>query len=944
MNMEALDYQQIKKLRQNFKRINESRLKRCHEALSSIEQDFLTLLPLLFHVNDPKLPGFISKEVPASIPHYFPDKATQDAGQRLIDKSYTINRRVSITLSIQGVYLVNAQGNIAHHNTISGNECWVCLNDKVTAKGKEQLIEKAELIVEWANHKNIQIKFHFFDTNTWKILDEDENTNFALHNSPLYLDHFYYHHQVLAGKFPVWWYITSENPEEYDRQLQHIEENEWIDNAEFIDLGPVKESTQIRCLQATLAQLLHFLETPYKFILEIVLHESYVKNFPNSRMISTELKNRFLQGKTETNLFDPNLLALETVENYLKEIGDEQRLELVKRSFYILAKGKTDENNRIRRSDWHKTATKKLADSWMWTEIFCTNLEHCADWSIAEVLKESDCLYYALNKSYHYYLEQTQEIELLEDVRALLTHKFDSTFEQKPGKISYIDTSITNVPLHQKQLTIIPTKVKNNEILRLYTGSVTVNTARNEPIIKTSTSIIELLSWAYFNRVLNENTHIYAYSNKAILSELSIKKIVRFLSQNVKKPQLAISSSENFTDPVSIKKLMLFVNFGIDPLKRYTENNQQLTTAEIDAFNFSTQKINIVRTFESIEYNSRNEVTITHSDDVPKMIIDFIQELLSWAIVEPESPFDKFSIFTSESGRDKLVHYRVIEVFQEIVHYFREQYKNNTIDTARYMMMIGNRCYIILYQDDVPKISTIKSLKDLIFLFSRPEPNKRQICIGKGFLNHSVFPNIFNSSKLNEIQLYYLNDEASGKVQIYVVDERGSLFTETVVTENVPALLQSFYSFLKFSIKHLAQFVNHIEVSNLINKISFYQLSFDKKHNPVMTEEQLPAEIDNTFLNIKVLTKMIEKKTEINLWCEQQKFSSTKHPDNLYYTLAQYILNLRQSGIKKPFYITQLDVAANFLSLKVPEQAQLLHYLNSKKLLEEKIHKYSHQQ
>ena len=59
-----------------------------------------------------------------------------------------------------------------------------------------------------------------------------------------------------------------------------------------------------------------------------------------------------------------------------------------------------------------------------------------------------------------------------------------------------------------------------------------------------------------------------------------------------------------------------------------------------------------------------------------------------------------------------------------------------------------------------------------------------------------------------------------------------------------------------------------------------------------MAEIDLPKEDDENYLGIKVLTKAENNKTEISLWCEKQKFTSTEHPDNIYHTLAQYIINL----------------------------------------------------
>jgi len=45
-------------------------------ALPDTHVDFLDLLPLLLHVNHPRLPGFVGTDAPAGIPGYQPADAT----------------------------------------------------------------------------------------------------------------------------------------------------------------------------------------------------------------------------------------------------------------------------------------------------------------------------------------------------------------------------------------------------------------------------------------------------------------------------------------------------------------------------------------------------------------------------------------------------------------------------------------------------------------------------------------------------------------------------------------------------------------------------------------------------------------------------------------------------------------------------------------------------
>ena len=54
-------------LRQRFLAVNAGRLQRARQALSSRQERVLRLLPLLFHINHPLLPGYLSASTPAGL-------------------------------------------------------------------------------------------------------------------------------------------------------------------------------------------------------------------------------------------------------------------------------------------------------------------------------------------------------------------------------------------------------------------------------------------------------------------------------------------------------------------------------------------------------------------------------------------------------------------------------------------------------------------------------------------------------------------------------------------------------------------------------------------------------------------------------------------------------------------------------------------------------------
>ena len=87
-----VDALELKALKRRFLALNQDRLRRVHEALRDRQKDFVDLLPLLFHLNHPMLPGFISTSTPCGISDYSPSKRSVEAGKRLA-QSFTYQRR-----------------------------------------------------------------------------------------------------------------------------------------------------------------------------------------------------------------------------------------------------------------------------------------------------------------------------------------------------------------------------------------------------------------------------------------------------------------------------------------------------------------------------------------------------------------------------------------------------------------------------------------------------------------------------------------------------------------------------------------------------------------------------------------------------------------------------------------------------------------------------------
>ena len=209
---EGLDRKQLNFLRQRFLQINQTRFERSCQSLTERQQQFLTLIPLLFHVNHPLLPGYISNQVPCGVMHYLPQKYEIQLAKGFA-RSFHCPKELAIKQpSIDALFVMGSPGTIAQ-NEISDLDLWICHRIDLSREQCELLQHKADLLTDWAK-KNIHLTLHCFlmQSDAFKT---EKNLSFNSEASGtaqyyLLLDEFYRTALWLAGKVPLWWFVPAE--------------------------------------------------------------------------------------------------------------------------------------------------------------------------------------------------------------------------------------------------------------------------------------------------------------------------------------------------------------------------------------------------------------------------------------------------------------------------------------------------------------------------------------------------------------------------------------------------------------------------------------------------------------------------------------------------------------------------------------------------------------
>ncbi|HBX55397.1 MAG TPA: adenylate cyclase, partial [Pseudomonas sp.] len=169
---DGIDRKVLAQLRARFLKVNSGRLERAMQALSTRQQLVLRLLPLLFHVNHPLLPGYISGLTPAGLSGFEPDDELLAEAQRLTRSFAYKARRGNPSLPIHGLFLMGSLGTVAQAEQ-SDMDLWVCHAPDLSAQEIGELRKKCDQLESWAATQGAEAHFFLIDPARFTVGDRE---------------------------------------------------------------------------------------------------------------------------------------------------------------------------------------------------------------------------------------------------------------------------------------------------------------------------------------------------------------------------------------------------------------------------------------------------------------------------------------------------------------------------------------------------------------------------------------------------------------------------------------------------------------------------------------------------------------------------------------------------------------------------------------------------
>ncbi|WP_245929246.1 class I adenylate cyclase [Agarilytica rhodophyticola] len=933
----GLDLQNAIALRQRFMAINEDRLERMRGALSDRQQVFMDSLALLFHVNHPMLPGFVSRQTPARVANFKPSRHDLLVGKS-IAKSFTFTLQPEARDDIYAIFIMGSVGTIAQSGR-SDLDIWLCHRPGLPKKALRELELKCEYITTWASKMRLEVHFFLMDNEAFKARKftalNKESSGSA--QQLLLLDEFYRSAIYICGQMPLWWHVPVDAESQYREYTNTLLYKRFVAGNSVLDFGGIDKIPPGEFLGAGIWQLYKAIESPYKSVLKLLLLEVYVAEYPNITPLSHTFKHLIYQGELNIDALDSYVMIYHRIEQYLLEKEQFKRLELVRRCFYFKVGKKLSAPPQNAKS-WQRKLLEQFTESWGWSMKHIQFLDSRPKWKAVEVNNERSLLVAELNHSYHFLMEFAGTVgagrTLSSDEQLVLGRKLQAAFERRPGKIEWINPSISNdIAEDILMLSEVDNDKLKGPIWTAFSCQSLDIKKQNSTPIKSSTNLIELIFWCYFNGVIEQNTRVEC-DQSIDITPIELKRLLSTFRTWLPLPMAPLSHS-SFQQTAKSETALFLINAGVSPTPQLDSIGYQRMSARNDALSYGGFEENLVASIDTVVRNSWNEINVRHFKG-KNALLDAITEYLQFTIPGTHQRPPTIKIVCIGNAHATTISQRVENWINEITRCF---FANKESQYNRFIFQLANAYYCLQFKSMKPKIQGFMSESHLISHLEQEQLHYSQIIMDSRALPKHPINTICKNSRENSIDVFFRRFDIG--IEIYIVDERGSVLKSVFRGRQNHNPLRPLYRFLRSVLYRQANIYPEFHGKFGIYPINVMELVktedgiYQAKPRKIVQE---PLQV--TKFDFKVVAFADgDNEVRYNFYCEDQEFAVDIFGDQLELVIGQFILSRRDSNASYPIYITDLDLSMVMDKIARDDRLQIVHYLRIKHRLEAQLNK-----
>jgi adenylate cyclase class 1 len=933
---DGIDRKVLAQLRARFLQINQGRLQRARQGLSTRQQLVLKLLPLLLHVNHPLLPGYVCASTPAGLSGFEPDDEVLAEVQRLTRSFVYKPRRGQGAAPLHGLFLMGSLGTVAQAEQ-SDMDLWLCHAPTLSARELQDLRKKCDQLESWAATQGAEVHLFLVDPQRFaqgareaQLSSDDCGTT----QHYLLLDEFYRTAIWLGGRTPIWWLVPVYEEPRYHDYCRTLLSKRFVRAEDVLDLGHLAHIPPEEFIGAGMWQLYKGIESPYKSVLKLLLTEVYASEHPRVECLSLRFKQAVFEGRLDLDELDPYIVVYRRLEEYLGARGDRERLELIRRCLYLKVNKKISRPpTRGRTKSWQRLLLERLTGEWGWDARQLSLLDSRSQWKVRQVGAERRVLVNELTYSYRFLSQFARSAQTGSSLNNrdlnVLGRRLYAAFERKAGKVEFINPGIAP-DLAEDTLTLVrhpsPESPEEHQ-WALFNGSLGTQEWPDFAPLKRARELIELLAWCHRNGVIDASTRLSLHPGNSDLSEFELSNLIASLQQAfpLPLPSVAEAALLRASRP---SQVMLLVNVGVDPLPQHSQMNVHMTSGRTDALGYSGVRENLVLTLDQIVLNSWNELQVSRYDGADALL-DCLRDLLN--SLPPDGAQPQVQVRCFCRNRATAIAERVEELLRDLLATYAEGRQ------ARYLVQIRQHYHVLQLTPGQVSHAVLGDLPALLDHLGGEQELYSPLHLDRHALDGDDLALILPMGRPQCIQLFYRLHESTGDAELTLLDEHNALWRRRLPFRDEQSLLTPLQRFLQ-SLLYRRNAMLPLDSGDAgpALEILYYQLLPAAPLRAQRLERRPPpqAPVSHPFYDVQAILEPGDgRQPHVTLYCNHREFSELEYGRELYRAVARHILAQRAGGERYPCYITDLDLSA----LLASQQAQTVHYLRYKSELEDAL-------
>lgn len=761
---------------QKLDALNQQRINRALVSMDHSGKAVFQLIPLLFHFNHPAIPGYYDNSVPYGIANFDCSSILQwFATQANLNTSEISLIAEHPYPAILGLYSMGSTATIGQSFS-SDMDIWVCISSTMSNDEREHLTRKSLLITEWAKSQGVEANFFLMDELRFKHNRSEAMTgdNCGSSQHLLLLDEFYRSAVRLAGCRLIWQLVPPEMEEHYDDYVFTLCKCEHFDCSQWIDFGPLHHIPAEEYFGSNLWHLYKSIDSPYKSVLKAILLEAYSWEYPNTQLLSLETKRRFFTDHANEHDMDSYTLMLEKVTQYLKSIGDNIRLELVRRCFYLKTHEKLS-NSAVHTTPttWRTEILTNLVKQWCWNDDTLNELNNRRHWKVEQVKIVHQALLSALMLSYRNLIQFARRNEITSAISpqdiSILARKLYAAFEELPGKVTLLNPQISpNLCEPDLSFIQVPNGHTNAAGWYLYKQPLIAKRMIGQKALLHHEYLSKLVAWSFFNGLITESTRVHSVVRDA---HLDIDKLYQMVSdlRNTFSLHKRRPSMQALASPCEISQLALFINFEHDPTMALDSRSVKIHSKQANILSFE-DNLCLIGSVDFVYRNSWHEVRTLHFTGETAML-DALKTILSKMHQDAVAP-ESVDVFCYSEYMRTMIRNQVYQLLTECIE-LRLKPLEQEIRRRFKALRLGSKMYGLFFERRGVSVQKLENPIDFYRSISVNKLQSSSLQIQNNNGQHQLPAVIDSFASEGLIQFFFEDFEQS--FNIYVLDEANKM-------------------------------------------------------------------------------------------------------------------------------------------------------------------------